>query len=139
MDFQGVKPDLVKFEMRATAGTPAWEKQIKKPGAFGRFMSGTGRLLGAVAAPLSFAYPPAALAAAGMYGVAGVGDIAQNRAYQQAIESASARSFNAASFPGLDISGAVQPASTPLSPHNEMVMNVLFSRDAALGAMANEL
>lgn len=141
MEFKAVRPDLVKYEMRQTTGTPAWEKEVKKPGAFGRVMSGSGRVLGSVAAPLSFLFPPAALAAAGMYGVASIGDQVQVRSYERAMEAATNRNFSPISFPGLDPYGVsnVQPTSTPLSPHNEMVMEVLFTRDAALGSMVNEL
>ena len=141
MDFQGVRPDLVKFEMRQATGTPAWEKEIKKPGFFGRLMSGVGRIAGAVAAPFSFMFPPAALAAAGMYGVAGVGDQIQAKNYQRAMESASQRNLNNVSFPGLDVSGqgGIQPASTAVSPQDERIMNVLFSRDSASMSMAQAI
>lgn len=140
MEFQGVRPDLVKFEMRQATGTPAWAKEVKRPGFFGRLLSGVGRIAGAVAAPFSFMFPPAALAAAGMYGAAGIGDQVQFRAYQRAMESASQRDLTNAYFPGLDMNtGGLQPASTPLSPKDEMVMNVLFSRDSSSLAMAHEI
>lgn len=142
MNFQGVRPDLVKFEMRQATGTPAWQKEIKGPGFFGRLLSGVGRIAGAVAAPFSFMFPPAMLATAGMYGVAGIGDQMQYRAYERAMNSASQRNLQNVSFPGLDLSGgagAVQPASGGVSSHDEMVMNVLFARDQASLSMAHEL
>ena len=139
MDFQGVRPDLIKFEMRQTTGNPAWEKDVKKPGFFGRLLSGTGRIIGGVATPLSFVFPPAALAAAGMYGMAATGDIMQASTYSKIMEAQAARSMTQASFPGLAPDGiAIQPASgTPMSPYNEMVMGVLFSRDQATNAMSH--
>lgn len=137
MDFQGVRPDLVKFEMRQTTGTPAWEKEVRKPGFFGRLMSGVGRIAGAVAAPFSFMFPPAALAAAGMYGIAGIGDQVQFGAYQRAMESASQRNLTNTSFPGLDTGNiGLQPASAPVSPNDQQIMNVLFARDQASLSMA---
>ncbi len=137
MDFQGVRPDLVKFEMRQTTGTPAWEKEIHKPGFFGRLMSGVGRVVGAVAAPFSFMFPPAALAAAGMYGVAGIGDQVQYRTYQRAMESASQRNLTNTSFPGLDTGNiGLQPASASVSTNDQQIMNVLFARDQASLSMS---
>ncbi len=143
MDFQGVRPDLVKFEMRQATGTPAWQKEIRKPGFFGRLLSGFGRIAGAVAAPFSFMFPPAALATAGMYGAAGIGDQIQYRAYERAMGSAAQRNLQNVSFPGLDLSGGgggIQPAAAAgVSPNDEMVMNVLFARDQASLSMAHEL
>lgn len=140
MDFQGVRPDLVKFEMRQATGTPAWAKEIKKPGFFGRLMSGMGRIVGAVAAPLSFMFPPAALAAAGMYGVAAVGDQVQYKAYEKAFASAQQRDLQNVSFPGLDLGNmGIQPASHAISPQDEQIMNVLFARDQASLAMAHAI
>ena len=141
MQFQGVRPDLVKFEMRQATGTPAWQQEIKKPGGFGRFLSGIGRIIGAVAAPLSFIFPPAALAAAGMYGASSIGDQIQGKAYQRAIEAQAQRNPQNVSFPGLELGGpGIQPASgTPLTQKNEMVMNVLFARDGAAQAMTGAI
>ncbi len=141
MQFQGVRPDLVKFEMRQATGTPAWQQEIKRPGGFGRFLSGIGRIFGAVAAPLSFIFPPAALAAAGMYGASSIGDQIQSKAYQNAMEAQAQRNPQNVSFPGLDVGGAApfQPASTPLTQQNEMVMNVLFNRGNAQQAMTGTI
>lgn len=140
MDFQGVRPDLVKFEMRQATGTPAWAKEIKKPGFFGRLLSGMGRIVGATAAPLSFLFPPAALAAAGMYGVSALGDQMQYRAYEKAMHSASQRSLENVSFPGLDLGNiGIQPAAHAVSPQDEQIMNVLFARDQASLQMAHAL
>lgn len=140
MNFQGVRPDLVKFEMRQATGRPAWEKEVKKPGFFGRLLSGVGRIVGAVAAPLAFMFPPAALAAAGMYGVSAIGDQVQYKSYERAMQSAAQRNLQNVSFPGLDLGGiAIQPASAPLSPRDDMIMNVLFARDEASLAMAHQI
>ncbi|MDO8526548.1 MAG: hypothetical protein Q7T03_02550 [Deltaproteobacteria bacterium] len=142
MDFQGVRPDLVKYEMRQTTGTPAWQKDVKKPGAFGRFLSGVGKFFGAVAAPLSFIFPPAALAAAGMYGAGAIGDQVQAKSYQRQMETQAQKNPQNISFPGLDAGGVggIQPASSSgVSPQGEMVMNVLFSRDDAASTMAHSL
>lgn len=140
MNFQGVRPDLVKFEMRQTTGRPAWEKEIKRPGFFGRLLSGVGRIVGAVAAPLSFVFPPAALAAAGMYGASAIGDQIQVKAYQRAMQSAAQRDLSNVNFPGLDMSNmGIQPASAALSPKDDMIMNVLFARDEASLSMAHQI
>ncbi|MBI4125092.1 MAG: hypothetical protein HY609_04270 [Deltaproteobacteria bacterium] len=140
MDFQAVRPDLVKFEMRQATGTPAWAKEIKKPGFFGRLLSGLGRIAGATAAPLSFIFPPAALAAAGMYGVSAIGDQIQYNAYEKAFSSAAQRDLSNASFPGLDLGNiGIQPATHAISPQDEQIMNVLFARDQASLGMAHAI
>lgn len=141
MQFQGVRPDLVKFEMRQATGTPAWQQEIKRPGGFGRFLSGIGRIFGAVAAPLSFIFPPAALAAAGMYGASSIGDQIQAKSYQRAMDAQAQRNPQNVSFPGLELGGVApfQSASTPLTQQNEMVMNVLFNRDSAQQAMTGAI
>ena len=140
MEFQGVRPDFVKYEMRQTSGRPAWEKEVKKPGGFGRFLSGIGKLFGAIAAPLSFIFPPAALATAGMYGVSSIGDQVQSKAYQKTMEAQAGRNPQNVSFPGLGVQSGFQPASSVgISPQNDMIMNVLFSRDNASMSMAKTL
>lgn len=137
MNFQGVRPDLVKFEMRQTSGRPAWMKEAKRPGFFGRLLSGLGRLVAGVAAPLSFIFPPAALAAAGMYGVGQIGDQIQYRAYQKAMENQS--QLQNASFPGLDLGGSSFRPASSVSAQDQRVMDVLFSRDTASAAMVQEI
>lgn len=140
MQFQGVRPDLVKFEMRQATGTPAWAKEVKRPGFFGRLLSGFGRITGAVASPLAFMFPPAALGAAGMYGVASIGDQMQYKAYEKAMTSAQQRDLTNASFPGLNMGEiGIQPASASISPNDEMIMNVLFARDSASLSMAHSI
>lgn len=80
VNFAGIKPDVIKYEVRRLSGTDINESQQKKRGGFGRFLSGLGRILGAVAAPLSFVFPPAALVAAGAYAGSKVGDMLQQKA-----------------------------------------------------------
>ncbi|MBI5299786.1 MAG: hypothetical protein HY877_05790 [Deltaproteobacteria bacterium] len=139
MDFQGVRPDFVKYEMRQTTGTPAWQKEVRKPGGFGRFLSGIGRLFGAIAAPLSFIFPPAALATAGMYGASAIGDQIQTKSYQKTMEAQASRNAQNVSFPGLGVQSGFQPTSAGISPQNDRIMNVLFSRDNASMSMAHSL
>lgn len=132
MNFSGIRPDLVKYEMRQTTGLPAWSKPVKTPGFFGRLLSGIGRFFGAVAAPLSFLFPPAALVAAGSYGAAQLGDQIQYRSYQKMVEAQQAKGTQGTYFPGL------QPAASySLSPRDEMVMDVLFARGDASLRMAH--
>ena len=146
MEFQPVRPDLVHYQVRQTQGTPIWAQETKKPGGFGRFLSGMGRVLGAVSLPLSFVFPPAALAAAGMYGTSQIGDVIQARAYTKAIEQQQVQSqASYVVYPGLDMGGGsantMQPAAASQSygARDEQVMNVLFSRDNALHSMAESL
>lgn len=113
MDFQGVKPTAVRYEMRNVSGVDPYAQEQSKPGAFGRFLSGMGRFAGAVALPLSVLFPPAAIGAAGMYGLAGVGDLSQQNAYQKMLEQQSKVRTQQLYFPGLDLQGA--PEAAPVS------------------------
>ena len=142
MEFKGIQPDLVRFEMRRTSGRPAWEKEVKKPGGFSRFLSGMGRILGAVSAPLSFVFPPMALASAGMYGLAGVGDYVQAKHYGRMAEAQANKGMQNIVFPGLDggtQTGQIQPAGYAVSPQQEQVLDVLFAREDAMMHMAQQI
>lgn len=140
MSLNTIKPDLVRYEMRMVQGQDPHVREQKKPGAFGRFLSGIGKILGAVAAPLSFIFPPAAIGAAGMYGISAIGDQMQSRAYTRAAEKAQKERPQQASFPGLEIEGmAVQPASFDISARDQQVMQVLGARNGALNEMAHTL
>lgn len=112
-------------------------REQRKPGFFGRLLSGMGRVLGAVAAPLSFIFPPAAIAAAGMYGLGKVGDQMQVSAYQKMVAKQQQAAMPV-SYPGMDISGGgVSPASFDVSAQDAQVMDVLFSRGNAQTEMAS--
>ena len=130
MEFTPVRPDLVRFEMRMVQGQDPHVREQKKPGAFGRFLSGIGKVLGSVAMPLSFLFPPAA-----------IGDQLRGRAYQKEMEKVQREQATTVAFPGL-ASGpgeGIRPASgTAMSPGDEQVMNVLFKRNDAMIANTRE-
>lgn len=112
-------------------------REQKKPGFFGRLLSGLGRVLGAVAAPLSFIFPPAAIAAAGMYGLGKIGDQMQVSAYQKQMQKQQAAA-QPVSYPGMELdAGGVSPASFDVSVQDAQIMNVLFSRGDAQTAMTS--
>ena len=138
MSFSRVQPTLVKYEMRMVQGQDPRVREQRKPGFFGRFLSGMGRILGAVAAPLSFIFPPAAIAAAGMYGLGKVGDQMQVSAYQK-MAAKQQQAAMPVSYPGMDISGSggASPASFDVSAQDARVMDVLFSRGNAQTGMTN--
>lgn len=138
----GIKPDLIKYEMRMVQGTNPHEKATKRPGAFSRFLSGVGRVFGAVAAPLSFIFPPAAIAAAGSYGLASMGDQGQQRAANKVAEENARNQATTVAFPGLSTGAAspLQPASAAGStPADQEVMNVLFARGSLMTEQAHSL
>lgn len=141
MALNTIKPDLVKYEMRMVQGQNPLEREQKKPGAFGRFLSGVGKILGAVAMPLSFLFPPAAIGAAGMYGIGAIGDGVQKRAYAKAAEKAERDQMTQVVFPGLGVSdeSPIQPAAGTFAARDMEVMNVLDSRGNSLNQMKNSL
>ena len=140
MEFNPIQPDLVRYEMRMVQGVDPTVKEAKKPGFFSRLLSGMGRVLGAIAAPLSFIIPPAAIGAAGMYGLSQIGDQMQARSAQKQMEKAQRDQQTQVSFPGLAIDqSAVQPANFDLSAQDERVMNVLFARNDAMNQMAHSI
>ena len=140
MSINTVKPDLVRFEMRMVQGQDVHEREKKRPGAFGRFLSGIGKILGSIAMPLSFIFPPAAIGAAGMYGLGAIGDQVQGRAYARAAEKMQKERPQQASFPGLEIDGmGPRPASFDISTRDQQVMQVLDARGGALNEMAHTL
>ena len=139
MDFKPIQPDLVRFEMRVVKGVDPRVAAQKKPGRFGRFLSGVGKVLGAAAMPLSVLFPPAAIAAAGLYGVGQIGDQSQSRAYMKTAENAQRQQMTTISYPGLNMGhgGQMRPVSTPGNMRDQQVMNVLYQRDAAGIEMAH--
>lgn len=136
-----LKPDLVRFEMRMVQGQDPRVREQKKPGGFGRFLSGVGKVLGAIAMPLSFLFPPAALGAAGMYGLGALGDGLQARAANRTAEKAQRESQTLVSCPGLDLGGgmAPSPAVFDLSTRDRDVMGVLDARANSLKALARKM
>lgn len=140
MQFSPIQPDLVKYEMRMVQGVDAHAREQKKPGFFGRLLSGMGRVLGAVATPLSFIFPPAAIGAAGMYGIGAIGDQMQAKSYQKQAEKMQRDQQTNVSFPGLQMdSEAMQPVNFDISASDERVMNVLFARNDAMTEMAHSI
>lgn len=137
MSLNTIKPDLVRYEMRMVQGQNPHVREQKKPGGFGRFLSGLGKVLGSIAMPLSFIFPPAAIGAAGMYGVGAIGDGMQKRAYANAAEKAAQERPQQASFPGLEIDGMqMTPASFDMSARDQQIMNVLGARGHSMSDMA---
>ncbi|MFH1829448.1 MAG: hypothetical protein ABH871_01560 [Pseudomonadota bacterium] len=121
-------------------GQNVHEREKKRPGAFGRFLSGIGKILGGIAMPLSFIFPPAAIGAAGMYGMSAIGDQMQGRAYARAAEKAQNERPQQASFPGLEIDGmGPRPASFDISARDQQVMQVLGARNVSMNDMAHTL
>jgi hypothetical protein len=138
VQFKSVEPSLIRYEMRMVQGVDPHVREQKKPGFFGRLLSGLGRVLGAVAMPLSFIFPPAAIGAAGMYGLGQIGDQMQVRSAQKQMEKAQRDSQTQVSFPGLQFdSSAIQPAGFDISANDQEIMNVLFARNDAMTEMAH--
>lgn len=132
MEFSTIRPDMVKYEMRMVSGEDPFAQERKMPGGFGRFLSGVGRFFSAIAAPMSLIFPPAAIGAAGMYGIGQIGDQMQFRAYQKMMQQqGGAQSI---SYPGLDLSEAgnytpMSGGNYSMSSQQESVMGVLFARN----------
>lgn len=140
MEFQPVKPDLVKYEMRMVEGENPYQKEQKRPGAFARFMSGAGKVLGSMAMPMSLIFPPAAIGAAGMYGMGAIGDQMQQRIYVNELQKMQQQSMTSVSFPGLGVGpGGVQPAAGSVPAADEQVMGILFQRNNAMLESAHGL
>lgn len=139
MALNTIRPDLVRFEMRMVQGQDPHVREQRKPGAFGRFLSGLGRVLGAVAAPMSFIFPPAAIAAAGMYGVGAIGDQSQARTAQKQAEKVQREQATTVSFPGLSTGEGPQPASFDMSMGDQDVMRVLNARGSSMTDMAQRI
>lgn len=144
MDFSPIKPDVVKYEMRVVSGDNPFEQQQKTPGGFGRFLSGIGRFFGAVAAPMALIFPPAAIGAAGMYGIGQIGDQMQYRTFMRMQQQQASPQY--ISYPGLDLSdagaGGIVPAKGPgiaTSLEQEGVMDVLFARNNMMLESAHKL
>ncbi len=133
MTFQKVNPDMVRYEMRMVQGQDVQQREQKRPGGFGRFLSGIGRVLGSMAMPLSIIFPPAAIAAAGMYGVGQIGNSLQKRAYAKSAQQNMQQQMMTTGFPGMDFNAVNDHHS------NEKVGNVLRARGETLANMANRM
>lgn len=135
MEFQPVKPDMVRYEMRMVQGEDPYAKHQKKPGAFGRFLSGIGRFLGAVAMPFSLICPPAMIGALSMYGLGKIGDQVQYSAYNKQVQQQAAHQAQRVAFPGMeDIMGGPQ-----ITPVQADILNVLYSRNDMMMESAHSI
>ena len=139
MSLNTIRPDLVRFEMKMVQGQDPHVREQRKPGAFGRFLSGVGKVLGAVAMPLSFIFPPAAIGAAAMYGAGAIGDQSQARTQAKVAEKQARDQATTVSFPGLDVGGGMQPASFDMSTGDQEVMRVLGARGNSLTDMSQSI
>lgn len=121
--------------MKMVQGVDPHVREQKKPGFFGRLLSGMGRVLGAIAAPLSFIFPPAAIASAGMYGLGKIGDQMQVSAYQKQ-QQKQQQAMQPVSYPGMELDASgVSPAAFDVSAHDAQIMDVLFARGDAVTSM----
>lgn len=125
MNYRPIQPDTVKYEMRMVQGQDPFTVHQKKTGGFGRFLSSVGRFFGAIAAPLSFIFPPAMIGALGAYGLGKIGDQIQYKSYSKAMQLGAVHTPTNAAFPGAeDIMGG-----GPVSPIQADILNVLYSRN----------
>ena len=110
-------------------------REKRKPGFFGRLLSGIGRVLGAVAAPLSFIFPSAAIAAAGMYGIGKIGDQMQISAAAKQ-QQKQQQAMQPVAYPGMEMGApGATPAAFDVSAQDAQVMDVLFARGDSQKAM----
>lgn len=133
MEFPQIRPDVIKYEVRTISGESIQSQAQHRPGGFARFMSGLGRIIGAIAAPLSFIFPPAAIGAAAAYGVSRLGDTMQYRSYQKMAAQQQEQGSAPLYVPGVEQSSfdltKDNPHAQPVSRQDERIMNVLFARN----------
>ncbi|MBI4212517.1 MAG: hypothetical protein HY540_07765 [Deltaproteobacteria bacterium] len=139
MSLSPIQPDLVRYEMRMVQGVDPKAQEQKKPGAFGRFLSGMGKVLGAVTFPLSFLFPPAAIGAASMYGVGAIGDQVQGNAYQKQMEKMQRENATTVAFPGLSVGGSEMTPASAIGPGDAQAMDVILSRNEAMTKQAHSI
>lgn len=148
VNFAGVKPDVIKYEVRRLSGPDIHQAQQKKRGGFGRFLSGLGRMMGAIAAPLSFIFPPAALVAAGAYAGSKVGDMLQQKAMVKMVKDRDRQAggeLGQVFIPGMtqasmDLTRDTTKVFDPIQQrHANNVVNVLVARNDVDTAMAHSL
>lgn len=138
MDYRSIKPDQVKYEMRMVQGEDPFAKHQKRPGGFGRFLSGLGRVVGSLAMPFSLLFPPAMIGALSMYGIGQIGDQVQASAYSKAMQQQAAHQGQHASFPGMEDMFGGAPAYQ-LSAVQSDVLNVLYARNDLMLESAHNL
>ncbi|MBI2346572.1 MAG: hypothetical protein HYV03_06795 [Deltaproteobacteria bacterium] len=141
MEFPRIKPDVIKYELRTISGEDIHEK-VRRPGGFARFLSGVGRLFGAIAAPLAFLFPPAAIGAAAAYGATSVGDMLQGRAYRKF--AAQQQGGGAPLYlPGLEQSAhdltKDGPLAQPVSQREQQALDLLAARNDLMLATAAQM
>lgn len=137
MEMSAIKPDVIKYEVRALSGVPIGQAQTKKTGGFARFLSGIGRLFGAIAAPLSLVFPPAALGAAGAYSMSRIGDMMQVGAARKQMASqasAAGQDLGQVYIPGLtqasmDLTTERAGAQSVTAPRDQQVNQILTARN----------
>ncbi|MBT3182524.1 MAG: hypothetical protein HN337_08475 [Deltaproteobacteria bacterium] len=132
---------MVRYEMRMVQGQDPNAREVKKPGGFGRFLKGFGRILGSIAMPMSFMFPPAAIGAAGMYGISAVGQGMEARSYAKAADKMQQNQMTQVAFPGLEMGGMsqIQPAAGTFAGNNQQIMNVLGARGNSMSDMSQKI
>jgi hypothetical protein len=111
-------------------GQDPFVKHQRRPGGFGRFLSGIGKLFGAIAMPLSFLFPPAAIGALGMYGLSKIGDQIQMKSQMNAMQKMGQHQASQAIFPGMeDVMGGGPRQAASISPIQADILNVLYARN----------
>lgn len=132
MEFPRIRPDLIKHELRTISGESIHAQQQRKPGGFARFLSGLGRIFGAIAAPLSFIFPPAAIGAAAAYGVGRLGDMIQYKAYQK-MAGQQQDAAMPMMLPGIEQSAfdltKESPLTQSISARDQQALHVLSARN----------
>jgi len=139
VDFRPIKPDMVKYEMRMVRGEDPFMKHQKKPGGFGRFLSGIGKFFGAVAMPLSFIFPPAMIGALGAYGLGQIGDQMQYKSYMKVAQQQATQQGTNVSFPGMSGVMGGGPGGGQLSSVQADILNVLYSRNDMMMDSAHQI
>ncbi len=151
VDFAGVRPDVIKYEIRRLDGQDINQAQQKKRGGFGRFLSGLGRIVSAIAAPLSFIFPPAGLVAAGAYAGSKVGDMLQQKAAMKMVKDQDrqggqdGQGLGQVFIPGLtqtsmDLTRDTTQVFNPtIQRHADNVVNVLVARNDVDTTMAHSV
>ena len=136
-----INSDMVRYEMRVVQGQDPHAREVKRPGKFGRFLSGLGKIFGSIAMPLSFMFPPAAIGAAGMYGIGAIGQGMEARSYAKAAEKMQQQQHTRVSFPGLQMGGMsqIQPAAGTMAGNNQQIMQVLDARGNSMTDMSQRI